>query len=248
MKVLNENNTGLHLWALWLVGVLLTLAWDWAGWDRNIMQLWGSTQGFPLKNHPLFELWLHDYLRQVGWGVYLVLWTYVLAVRPWRHIFYFEGVWLMVWVTVNLFTISLIKNTSQTSCPWSVINWGGVANYVSHWEWGLVDGGPGRCFPGGHASAAWAFVPWILAAWWPVRTTTLTRSRLWVSSAFLVAVLLTGVTQTVRGAHYPSHTAWTALICTGLGLMAWTFWHWKHRRYKPATQFAHGENKVCKMD
>ena len=31
--------------------------------------------------------------------------------------------------------------------------------------------------------------------------------------------VLLGLTQTLRGAHYPSHTAWTALICGAVALL-----------------------------
>jgi membrane-associated PAP2 superfamily phosphatase len=232
MYLIDKNSPGFKLWATWLLALLVALVWDWIGWDRSIMHWWGTSQGFALQNHPLLEVWLHDHLRTAGWALYLWLWAWVLAPNPWRHTSRTEGVWLMLWVTLNLLTISLLKNTSQTSCPWSVSDWGGVATYVSHWQWGLNDGGPGRCFPGGHASVAWAFVPWVLTAWWPVRKTTISRYRWWVLGVLLVAALITGVTQTLRGAHYPSHTVWTALICTGLSLMAWTFWHWRHQHGK----------------
>ena len=232
MRFIDYNRHGLRLWALWLVTLLLTLVWDSTGWDRSVMHWWGTPQGFALQNHPLLETWLHDHVRTLGLTLYLFLWAWVLIPHRWRAIPQAQGVWLMFWVTMNLLVISLLKNTSQTSCPWSVRDWGGIATYVSHWQWGVSDGGPGGCFPGGHASAAWAFAPWVLAAWWPVSATALARNRWWAFGVLLITALITGVTQTLRGAHYPSHTAWTALICTGLSLMAWTFWHWKHPHTK----------------
>ena len=39
----------------------------------------------------------------------------------------------------------------------------------------------------------------------------------------LLAGLLLGLTQTVRGAHYPSHTLWTAWICWTTG---WLTYRW----------------------
>ena len=30
-----------------------------------------------------------------------------------------------------------------------------------------------------------------------------------------------GVTQTVRGAHFPSHTLWTLILCGGVALVGW---------------------------
>jgi len=42
----------------------------------------------------------------------------------------------------------------------------------------------------------------------------------WLASALAVG-LLAGVVQTLRGAHPPSHTAWTLLICGGVSLAGW---------------------------
>ena len=39
---------------------------------------------------------------------------------------------------------------------------GGVAQHVSHWSLGVLDGGPGHCFPSGHASSAFAFFALLL--------------------------------------------------------------------------------------
>jgi hypothetical protein len=70
-------------------------------------------------------------------------------------------------ITLSLLLVSAIKHYSQTSCPWDLQAFGGTAHYVSHWAWGLQDGGSGRCFPGGHASAALAYLalplPWLLS-------------------------------------------------------------------------------------
>ena len=68
-------------------------------------------------------------------------------------------------VESRLLVVSLIKRASLTSCPWDLAEFGGPAQYVSHWVLGLADGGGAHCFPGGHASAALAFVgvalPWL---------------------------------------------------------------------------------------
>jgi membrane-associated PAP2 superfamily phosphatase len=34
-----------------------------------------------------------------------------------------------------------------------------------------------------------------------------------MTAAILLTGLVLGLAQTLRGAHYPSHTAWTALVC-----------------------------------
>ena len=58
------------------------------------------------------------------------------------------------WVLVGcLLAVAALKRHSPTSCPWSLQEFGGHAVYLSHWRW-RPDGGPGHCFPSGHASGA----------------------------------------------------------------------------------------------
>jgi membrane-associated PAP2 superfamily phosphatase len=200
----------------------MTLLWDASGWERSLMNLWGDANGFSMQHHPFLETWLHGHLRTLGWAFYCAAWIWALWPHPSRIAGRSDRMALMGVVTLNLLLINLLKFFSSTSCPWSVADWGGVAQYVSHWRWGTPDGGPGRCFPSGHASTAWAFAPLVIAAWWPLsQPRSVTWARL-ITVVFVTGAVLTGVTQTLRGAHYPSHSAWTALICWGVALAYWT--------------------------
>ncbi len=83
----------------------------------------------------------------------------------------------------------------------------------------MTDGGGGHCFPGGHASSAFAFLaltPVWLAAADPAHR-RLGRQLVW---AIVITGILFGAAQTLRGAHEPSHTAWTAWLCW-VGAWAW---------------------------
>jgi membrane-associated PAP2 superfamily phosphatase len=223
---------GRTLWLVWGALLALTLLWDWSGLDVGAMHLIGSAEGFALRDHWLLERWLHDRARTVGTAVFIGLWVWALwpaATRPrWRT----DRLWIATLVTLNLMVVNLIKNSSLTSCPWDMTLWGGSAEVVSHWRWGVSDGGPGRCFPGGHASAALAFAPWVLALWWPSPGghTPSPRTARWALGLWLLAVFVTGGTQTLRGAHYPSHTAWTAIVCCGISLLGWSLWQWRQQR------------------
>lgn len=42
----------------------------------------------------------------------------------------------------------------------------------------------------------------------------------WLAAVVCVG-LLAGAVQTLRGAHFPSHTLWTLLICTTVSLVGW---------------------------
>lgn len=124
-----------------------------------------------------------------------------------------------------LLATSLLKNASSTSCPWELSEFGGVARYVSHWQWGVVDGGEGSCFPAGHASAAFCFLSGYLA----LRHTAPHAARLWLA-ARLAAGALIGLAQQVRGAHYLSHTLWTTWLCWVVALARWVLFQMVVRR------------------
>ena len=226
---------GRTLWAAWCALLALTVLWDWSGLDVTVMQQIGGPDGFALRNHWLLEHWLHDRTRTLGTLVFVALWVWALwpawraSGRPRWHT---HRLWIATLVTLNLLAVNLIKNNSLTSCPWDMRLWGGSAEVVSHWRWGVSDGGPGRCFPGGHASAALAFAPWVLALWWPSpgAGTPSPRTARWALGLWLLAVFVTGGTQTLRGAHYPSHTAWTAIVCCGITLLGWSLWHRRQQR------------------
>ena len=206
----------------WLFGLLaLTLLWDASGLDLPVMHLIGTPQGFALRDTWLLSAVLHDGLRHAMTGAWLLL--IVWALWPGLRLPRRERWWVVALVGLSLLAVNLVKNASLTSCPWDLRTFGGTAEHVSHWAWGLADGGPGRCFPGGHASSGFAFValslPWLLA---PAGAMARQREvgRRWLAAALFIG-LLAGAVQTVRGAHFPSHTLWTLLICGGVSLVGW---------------------------
>jgi membrane-associated PAP2 superfamily phosphatase len=208
---------------------VLTALWDMGGLDLAVMRLIGSPTGFPLQHTWFLERVLHEGVRQAATGVFLLLVVWALWPARWSagrlaalNLPRRERWAVVSMVVLSLVAVNLIKNASQTSCPWDLQVFGGPAVYVSHWSWGLADGGTGRCFPGGHASSAFAFLglclPWLMPA------ANAQRER-GVGMRWLFAVLLAGVVagvvQTVRGAHYPSHSLWTLVICGGVSLALW---------------------------
>ena len=125
------------------------------------------------------------------------------------------------WIGVMLLcvvAVPAIKRFSATSCPWDLAEFGGVARYVSHWRLGLADGGGGHCFPSGHAVAAFAFFG-LYFLW---RDHDAQRARAWLAAVVVVGLLF-GTAQLARGAHYPSHTLWSAWLCWTLCTLATPF-------------------------
>jgi membrane-associated PAP2 superfamily phosphatase len=211
--------------------LLATLVWDASGLDVWAMNWAGSAQGFALRDEPLWAVWLHDRARSLCLGVYGLLWAWALWPGSWVSLTRGHRLYLMGLVTLCLLLVSGAKHLSLTSCPWDVQDWGGVAHYVSHWRWGVSDGGDGRCFPGGHVSSVAAFAPWVVALWAPLPGQE--AAKRWAGAAagvWVLGVLLLGLTQTLRGAHYPSHTAWTAIICGAVALLGWGWLHVRHAR------------------
>lgn len=200
--------------------LLIAFSWDLADLDLKVMSLLGDSRGFAFKNHPLLALWLHDRGKQLALVVFLAMVTWVWRpVGPWKQLSKDQRVMALIAVLVSLLSVSLIKRYSLTSCPWELEVFGGVARYIPHWQWGVHDGGGGRCFPGGHASSALGLMPASL----PFLVHSQPSLRKTGRRIFLLTSgtgLLFGLVQTLRGAHYPSHTLWTAVICwaTGAGV------------------------------
>ncbi len=194
------------------LGLLFALlAWDASPLDMRLAQWFGGPQGFPLTEHWLLTNVLHDGGRLVSWGVAVALTLAVWwPVGPLRRLESRERVQLIATTLLSVLLVSLLKSFSPTSCPWDLSAFGGVARHLSHWSW-QHDGGSGRCFPGGHASSGFAFIGGYFV--WRGRAPKL--ARLWLAVALLAGFTL-GMAQQARGAHFMSHTFWTAWLC-------WTF-------------------------
>lgn len=197
---------------LLMVALLLLAFWEWLGADLWLIRGYGNHEGFALRNHPLFSKVLHDGGRYLAWVMIAVLaWDASLLrwAGPSRRLR-----WLaIVLVLLATVVISEFKRISVTSCPWDMLEFGGHWPYVPHWLLQARDGGPGHCFPSGHASAAFAFLlAW--AVWRPFNAVFARR--------MLVLLLVLGSffawVQMARGAHYLSHSMWTAWLCWA---MAW---------------------------
>lgn len=222
------ERTWLHLVMAWSAVLVFTLIWDFSGLDLAVMQLIGTPQGFPLQHHPLLETVLHDRLRQAASAALVLVWLWALLPARFSAVSRSDRLLAVLLATAGLIAVNLIKNRSATSCPWDWQVFGGVAEVVSHWSWGIRDGGPGRCFPGGHASSGMIFLalalPWLAPRRaGPGSAPRQRRGWQWLALALAVG-LVCGAVQTWRGAHPPSHTLWTGLICGGVALAGWRPW------------------------
>jgi membrane-associated PAP2 superfamily phosphatase len=196
--------------------LLVTLAllaallwWEASGLDLVVAGGYGSTAGFALRDNWWTRELLHGGGRWLSGAALvacaLLAWRGAPAQRP-RRLAWF-GL-----VLAGLVLVPLLKRFSSTSCPWDLAGFGGSADYVPHWLLTVFDGGPGHCFPSGHAVAAFAFLP--LYFQWRGTRPRLARGLLFAVLAFGA---LFGWAQLARGAHFPSHTLWSAWLCWAIG-------------------------------
>jgi membrane-associated PAP2 superfamily phosphatase len=103
--------------------------------------------------------------------------------------------------------VSILKASLAVSCPWEFSRYGGTLFYTNVVEQLFLRNGEG-CFPAGHASAGYA---WISCYFFGLYYQSKWR---WIGLVVpLLAGVLLGVVQQLRGAHFLSHDLWTLAIC-----------------------------------
>ena len=207
--------------AVTLLALIALIAWDASGADLWFARAFGTAQGFAWREDWLTSQVLHSGGRWLGIVVFVAL-----IVNLWRPLLVARGLsrrmrlWWLLATVACLVVIPLLKARSLVSCPWDLAEFGGAARLVSHWSaqaWtGPGDGGSGRCFPSGHASTAFSF----LAGWFVLRGHSVRAARAWLAGVLVLGAVFSAA-QLMRGAHYPSHSLWTAWICWALTALLW---------------------------
>jgi len=102
-----------------------------------------------------------------------------------------------------------LKAVSNKHCPWDIEEFGGLVPYVRLFEVTPARFTPGRCFPAGHASGGFSWM-----ALYFVGRARARRLLAYAGLAFGFAVgMILGAARMLQGAHFPSHTLWSALVC-----------------------------------
>lgn len=198
------------------VGFVLLVLWDLLGQDLAMAHWFGDARGFAWRDHWFVSGMLHQGARRVAWTLQLVLLLMVWwPVGVLRRLTRRERLHMFIAAMVTVALVSLLKDASTTSCPWDLAQFGGPeqARYLSHWRWGSDDGGRGNCFPAGHVTSAFCF----FSGWFALRAKAPRAAAIWLAVT-LLAGLVIGVAQQMRGAHYTSHTLWTAWFCWAIVL------------------------------
>lgn len=201
--------------ALSLLALAALLLWDLSGLDLALSAAVAGPDGFPWRDAWFTRTLLHDGGRWAAGAVLIAVIVPLLRPpapgAPTRR----DRLFALAVLLLGLVTVPTLKRASSTSCPWDLADFGGTASYVSHWQFGVADGGPGHCFPSGHAVAAFAF----FALYFLWRPHDPQRARVWLLGTLGAGVLF-GAAQWLRGAHFVSHVAWSAWICWAVAAAA----------------------------
>jgi membrane-associated PAP2 superfamily phosphatase len=201
-----------HLWlplavfAL-LIPIMAALHLDWA-LAQQVYTLEGSR--WALKNAFLTQTVLHRAghdLSIAAWVATLAAWLVALKRGPLREYRKPLG-YLMLSVLVSTALVAWVKSWSNMDCAWDVAGLGGTRPYIAlftHRPAALPHAG---CFPAGHASSGYA---WMSLYFFFLMTRPALR---WRGLAIgIVAGLVFGIAQQLRGAHFLSHDLWSAMLC-----------------------------------
>lgn len=167
---------------------------DWA-----ISNYWFDTasQSFPWQNNNWLDLINHRLLKLVViictvlalfWGIYR---------RNPRLIV------TMLLIGIGPLVVGMLKAVSAHSCPWDLLEYGGKAMSFPLFGSTPAFPGPGRCFPGGHASSGFALMA-LFFLFYPQRP----HLAYWCWIGGIACGMLMGFGQIMRGAHFLSHNLW----------------------------------------
>jgi membrane-associated PAP2 superfamily phosphatase len=226
-----QRFVGVNVIGLIVSGVLLLAlardgTFDW--WLAR--QFFDATaNGFPLKETPLFAQVGHTGLKWLAVAIWLgVAVLAVAARREWRA----PLALALLSALLSVIVVSALKATSLHSCPWDLAMFGGKADWFALLGGAGGNAGPGRCWPGGHASGGFA----MLAGYFSLRDWHPKAARTALAAALLLGATMS-VVQVARGAHFMSHNLWTLWITWAVCLTVYIVFH-RLRARVPATQRA----------
>ncbi|HDC4273448.1 phosphoesterase [Enterobacter cloacae subsp. cloacae] len=190
---------GYQLFVLIALAVVFTWLSRGETLDKWITGFWydAATHRFPLQKNPLLDLLNHRLAKYIAIAMAVGALFYGARKRNARLV---TAALLM---GLGTLVVGVLKSLSHHSCPWDLVEYGGKAVSYPLFSSAPADSGPGRCFPGGHASSGFMVMGLFFAFWRE-------RPRLaWGFVAFGVVLgLAMGFGQVMRGAHFFSHNLW----------------------------------------
>jgi len=188
----------------------LLLVFEPSNIDFLLSQLFYTPEsGFFARRSVWFEDILHDRAKQaVIVLAFATLGGFLLSLvfsrlRPWRR----QLGYVVVALALSTAIVSPLKTLTAVHCPWDLAEFGGEEIYTSLLDKRAPTEKPGRCWPGGHASAGFS----LLALYFALRDRHPRAAR----SALIFALALGSLFsfgRIVQGAHFLSHNLWTLLF------------------------------------
>lgn len=168
--------------------------------DHEISNFWFDpvSRSFPLENNYWLELINHQMLKYIV--IIIAVGLLVMGVVK-RRVDYITTAIL---IGLGSAVVGILKSVSHHSCPWDLVEYGGKAIEYPLLRTANYFDGPGRCFPGGHASGGFS----LMALFFLFYPKNRKLSFMMFGAAIILGQIM-GFGQVVRGAHFLSHNLWS---------------------------------------
>ena len=166
-------------------------------------------EGFSGRHSYWLENVLHDRVKQllIAVGI-LALAAFCLSLlvrrlQPWRRVLGY----LVLSIGLSTSFVTPLKKLTNIQCPWDLTEFGGAEQFSPLLGQRPVTKNPGRCWPGGHASAGFS----LIALYFALRDRRPRSARVALGVALALGGLLSAG-RVMQGAHFFSHNLWTFLF------------------------------------
>lgn len=198
-------------WLLWQgAGLALAALALWLGLVQSGLDFRLSALAYApeARAFPLRDAWLtaavgHKGLKYLSVVLWFGLLGLALASRAWRR----EALHAALGSALASIAVSVLRGWSAHSCPWDLVEFGGSAQWFAVFASVSTDPGPGHCLPSGHASSGFS----LFALYFAFRDAHPRLARAGLALAWILG-LAAGAVQVARGAHFASHSLWTAWV------------------------------------
>jgi membrane-associated PAP2 superfamily phosphatase len=198
------------IWLPPLILVALALYAHVGGLDRAIADAtYDAASGrFPWRESGAMELLGHRLMRSLATGAWVALALATLAtvlvrrLHAWRRLLVATTLAMALGPAI----VVVLKSFTAFPCPWSLARYGGVAAEASRWF--TTPAAAGHCFPAGHAAGGFS----LLALAFGLAAAGRRRPASIMLAVALAFGTVAAAVRTLQGAHFLSHSLWSAAI------------------------------------
>lgn len=181
-------------------------------WLADAVFRWEGMQ-WALRDSPLTRHVIHQLgkrfstLLWLGFAIALALTWRKPDWRPLRR----PLAYVLLAVAISTITVTVIKSLTHMDCPWDLAGLGGQRPFIDLFETRPATLGPAACFPAAHAAGGFA---WVALYFFFLRVAP--RWRYAGLGIGLLAGMVFGLAQQLRGAHFLSHDVASLAVCWGV--------------------------------